>query len=256
MRKFVLALILLCAAFSTIASDFRLFTSTDGKTIQGKVIRIEPKDKKVTIQRDNGVMVTVPMAIFCAEDQEHFKEWIKFEGIQSESKFKISCSRRVVKKWTEEMLGTINYTSGATEKNQVVGKKKFNEIGFDIAIRNNNNYDIKNVTVKYCIFYEQDSGGGSKAGVRFGSEKLELIPSRTEHVISSKTVQVCKLETNAEFLNSRVEKGDVDGIWVKICVEDKNGNLITLRETSTPDSLLKSKTWSDTSKLVGNNKED
>lgn len=247
--KYIMILAVLVTMTSG-AVEYRDFMSADGKAIRGKILRVDGKKKTVTIERDTRKSATVPIAVFSAEDQSYIKEWMKFEGVRSNSKFKVSCERRTFETWTKEKLGTITYTGGGSETDQVVGKHSFKKIGYDVKIRNNNDYALSGLTLQYCIYYEQDSGRGPKEGVKFGTAELGTIISRKELELSTAPVEVFKYESNAEFLNSRVNKGEVKGVWVRICAKDKEGDLMVLRQESLPSGILKSKAWSDSSKAA------
>ncbi len=254
MRKCIVCLLGLLVSFNVWATEFHDFMDAQGRSIRGKILRFDGRKRMVTIERDNRKTATVPVSIFSEEDQGYIKEWSNLEGVCSTSKFKISCERRTVKSWTKEALGTISYTDGSREKNQVVGKHHYKEVGYDIILQNNNDYDLSGLTLEYCIFYEQNTGNGEKPGVRYVSTDLDDIQGQKKAEVASKTVVVFKYETHAEFINSRVWKGEVEGIWVRISTVGKDGRKKVLRDVSMPAGIMESRAWRDQSKPVGENK--
>ena len=52
---------------------FRTFTSTDGKTLQAKLLSVGAEN--ITIQAANGKSYTLPPTRFSASDQTYIKKW-------------------------------------------------------------------------------------------------------------------------------------------------------------------------------------
>lgn len=253
MSKWVMMVVL--AWGLQVSAEYRDFMSTDGKAIRGKVLRVDGAKNTVTIERDNGRSATVPISVFSDADKDYIREWMRFEGVRSTSKLKISCDRRTIKNWDKEQLGTIRYTNGSVEKDQVVGKYDYKSIGYDVKLKNNNSYDLNELTLKYCIFYEQDESKGPLKGVKSGSIDLGTLKSRKEETVSMDPVVVFKYESDSSFIRPVVLKGEVKGACFRIYTKDNEGQSIVLREVSVPDSLMKSHAWRDSSTAVGANRK-
>ena len=85
MRRVFLVVMLFGAmrAFSGSQDAYRDFRAADGKTVSGRIVRMDVKANKVTIERENKRTFTVPISAFSAEDQQYMKVWSIHEGIRS-----------------------------------------------------------------------------------------------------------------------------------------------------------------------------
>lgn len=57
------------------ASEFRTFTSSDDRTISAKILKTNSALKKVTLLKENGKQVTVPISLFSEPDQAYITSW-------------------------------------------------------------------------------------------------------------------------------------------------------------------------------------
>jgi hypothetical protein len=84
------------------ATEYRDFTSTEGKVIKGALKVYNSLDNTVTIERANRKTFTVQVTVFSEVDQAYINTWKNQEGVRRSSKFNVSCDRRVVKDWIEK----------------------------------------------------------------------------------------------------------------------------------------------------------
>ena len=256
MKRLVLFICLMAVAFGVrAATQYRDFTSADGKTIKAAVKAYDAQKKIVTIERDNRKTSKVPITVFSEADQEYIERWNNLSGIRSPSKFPISCDRRAIKNWTEKQMGTINYSDGSSEKNQVTGKTHFKETGYEIVFANRNNYAVTDLILEYCIYYEQETqpNRAAEQGIIFGSVKMEKLTSGERKKIQTTSVVTFKDENNASFLNARVLKGEVFGIAMRLYLQEGDEKTL-IREEAIPDSIPNSHAWSSESRPAGLNK--
>jgi hypothetical protein len=68
-------LFLLALAVIAFADDYRSFTDTQGRTISAKILKVDERAGKVTLEADNKKRATVPISIFSETDQEYINAW-------------------------------------------------------------------------------------------------------------------------------------------------------------------------------------
>jgi hypothetical protein len=241
----------LVSSVVTHAVEYRDFMDTQGRTIRARILSYDSRSSKLKIERDNKVTATVPITGFSEEDQTYIKNWLKFEGIRSTTKFKVSAERKGLKSWANERIGTISYSDGSVEHNQVVGKTDFDEVGYEITLDNRNKYPVENLVLKYNIYYEQEVSAREKDPrpfVLFGTIPINSIPAQSKQTVKTESVTVYKDESNAEFVNSRIIRGKVLGISCRICA-DVEGSESVLRQEGMPKTMVTSKAWSSSSNL-------
>ncbi len=245
-----LFLMMCLVSVGSVYGEYHAFTLKDGRTLKAEIVSFN--SGKVSLKRSDGKTIPVPANVFIEADVAYIKKWAMFEGVRSTSKFKLKLDRRNVKSWKKERLGTITDTSGAVENNQVVGRTDFNEVAFDVKLDNRNKYALADLIFEYNIYYEQDIGNrNAESGqyVLFGSTKLAAIGPQSKRELMTKTVTIFKDESNSEFMNSRVLKGDVHGIVYRICTM-QDGKKVVLRSEGLPEKLLEKMTWAKASKLA------
>lgn len=226
------------------------FTLKDGRTLEAEIVAI--KGGNVSLKRSDGKTIPVPSNVFVEADVAYIKEWAMFEGVRSTSKFKLTFNRRNVKSWKNERMGSISYTDGSVEENQVIAKTDFDEMAYDIKLDNRNKYVLADLILEYNIYYEQDTGSQSAESgkyVLYGSIKLDAIGGQSKRELATKSVTIFKDEMDSSFLNARVLKGDVHGIVCRICTL-QGGKKVVLRSEGMPKKLIEAMAWVEASKLA------
>lgn len=234
----------------SVYGENRTFTLKDGRTLEAEIVGFN--GGKVSLKRSDGKIIPVPSDIFVETDVAYINKWAMFEGVRSTSKFKLTLNRRNVKNWKKERLGTIRYTDGSSETDQVVGRTDFEEVAFDIKLDNRNKYALSDLILEYNIYYEQDIGArDAEVGqyVLSGSIKLDAIGAQSKRDLATKTVTIFKDESDSSFLNARVLKGDVHGIVCRICTMQGQKKVV-LRNEGMPNKLLETVRWAEKSKLA------
>jgi hypothetical protein len=237
-------------AAGTVYGENHAFTLKDGRTLEAEIVAYS--GGKVSLKRADGKTIPVASNVFVESDVAYINEWAKFEGVRSTSKFKLSFSRKSINSWNYERLGRITYTNGEVEENQVVGKTDFDEEAFEIKLENRNKYALTGLILEYNIYYDQETNvRETEPGqyVLYDSIKLAPIEGQSKTEAVTKSVTIFKDESNSEFINSRVIKGDVHGIVCRICTM-QNGKKIVLRNEALPEKLLTNMSWAESSKMV------
>ena len=235
------------------ATEYRDFTSTEGKVIRGCIKAFDARKKMVTIERDNKRTAKVPIAVFSEADQAYIHRWQSLAGIRSTSKFKISCERRKVKSWSEKQYGSVRSRSGS-EGTQETGKTNYEETGYEFEFVNRNECSIKDLTLEYCIYYEQEvrQHQDAQQGVLFRSLPIDEIDRNGKKIISTDSVCVFEYDKGAQFINSYSLKGKLIGLSMRLYLV-ADGEKTLVREATFPDSLSSSYAWVTESKPVGEN---
>lgn len=91
------SVLVLGLVFTIMADEYRSFTDKEGREIMAKIIKIDSRSDKVTIQRDDRRRVTVPANIFSVPDQTYISEWVAAQAFMSSSKLKVSVDKKRVR---------------------------------------------------------------------------------------------------------------------------------------------------------------
>ncbi|MCF7818087.1 MAG: hypothetical protein K9M54_09420 [Kiritimatiellales bacterium] len=246
----VSSLIVLLIAVAANA-EMREFKLPDGRSLNAEITGYNGNLDQVELKREDGKCVSVKPDIFVEADQAYIKAWAMLEGVRSASSFKISCDRRVAESWTKERFGTIHYTGGAKEENQVVGKTSFEKILYQVTLENRNSYAVGGLFLEYCIYYEQElkTSEAATQGVLHGSIKVDKVPAQGKAEFDTNPAVIFKDESNSEFTNSRVLKGKVLGVLLRLYMDEKGGKTL-LRELALPSGLAKSCVWTEQSSPI------
>jgi hypothetical protein len=109
--KYVLMLVFLIGWVFSVpaATEYREFTSTDGKTIRGAIQAFDARTQTVTIEREGKGTSKVPLSIFSEKDQAYVLEWEAAKDFLSSSLLKIQIDDKVVEKRVEKEVEDITY---------------------------------------------------------------------------------------------------------------------------------------------------
>ncbi len=248
MKKWALLIIALVVSAETVRADeYRDFLSADGKAMRGRVLRFDARTHKVTIERDNKKVFTVPASVFSKEDQDYILEWEFNKVFLSDSSFKIEAQRKAVKDDDESYSGYVQ-------------AKKVDVAGYEITLENRSTSKLENLSVEYCIFYEQERLNRSKQlceqGVYCGTVDVGYLLPKSEKEFMTDSVRVYKTELDADWIYTsgaqNKQDGEVHGIWARVHMKLDSGETLT-RDYCLPDSLNNSRAWTTTSEHVGMN---
>lgn len=242
MNRLVLFLCFVLMAFeATAANTYRNFTDTQGRTIRGCVVAYNATKKVVTFQRDDRKTSRVPLAAFSEEDQAYILEWEATDCFLKSSSFKIDIDRE--KDENKEK-------SGQTGAHDIHAE----DTHYAITFENRADVAMKDITVEYCIYYEQVEGKERNEGVCYGDIKVDIIGSRSKKTCRTKVVTTYKSELDGGYYyasgaNSS-QKGSVRGIKLRVHMKTQSGKKVT-RESSLPTGM--NDAWKTKSINVGMN---
>ena len=248
----IVGLLVSVESFGAGLVQYRDFLSKDGKAIRGRVLRYDARKSKVTIERDNRKVFTVPIFAFSDDDQEYILRWELNKVFLDDGDFKIDAKR---KKFDEEK------GSGSTFYGYSIDSRETETFGYEITLENRSTSPLEGLKVDYCIFYEQENSGNGKTideeGVRCGTLDVASLRAKSSKELLTEPVSIYTYELDADWVyaDGRDNKisGDVRGVWVRVTKALDNGEVLT-RDFCMPDSLSNSKTWTTSSVHVGRNK--
>lgn len=229
-------------------SAYHDFMDQQGRTLRARILRYDARSMQVTIETDNKKTATVPATVFDEEGQQYISEWIKAKDFMDESSFRIDASRKSVDDDTE------SYGS-------MIQEKDVESHSYEITLDNRSTTLLKNLTLEYCIYYEQDEvvrhQQTTSEGVLCGSLEVAQMGSKSKQVLHTDSVVLYKKTLDADWVYTsdikNVQKGEVDGIWIRMTMTTDSGKTFT-RDYCLPDSLDNKRVWTTTSEYVGMNR--
>ena len=150
----------------------------------------------------------------------------------------------------EELGGGGRRGGGATGV-QTVAIDKNTQYKFKLLMENKSAVDLKNMTMEYRIFYEQESTGGdgkivtSPKVVSGVFDPQKLAPkAKKELTTESAVIRKTEYSSNITYggTTKETERGDLHGIWVRITVKGAGGQSV-VREVFDPKSIPNKFKW-------------
>lgn len=250
MKSLVFFVLLVTTACSVHAdTQYRDFTSADGKTIRGRIRTYNESKKVVTIERDNRRTATVPITVFSESDQAYILEWDASKGFSSKNLLKISCNDKVVEKRKEKELEDIHYTEGDVVKDFEKTVTTFERIAYEIQLQNTNKSELKGIRMEYRIYYEQSEMVWEKKPElkqkHFSGEMaIPALPGQSKTMVVTESVEIHEDSVNPVPQlggdQRRGGKGEVHGIRARLYMKMPSGKEV-MREFHHPDSLSEEK---------------
>ncbi len=235
---------------SVVQAELHEFRTPDGKSVQAEIVDFNAKLGKVTLKRQGGKRVRVNPSVFIEVDQKYIKEWASLAGFRSESLFKISCEDKLVEKWTEPVMQSINY--GGEMVKETVAEKKYKRLLFDVNLENKNGVPLENLQFEYRIFYEQEEQPQPgkivvKKKVESGVLKTVQLASKGKKTLTTKSVVLCNTEYSGDIpwdggISGEKASGELKGIWLRIFCTTESGQMVT-RNVYQPSSLEGKYSW-------------
>lgn len=253
--KRIILLVCLAAMVSEVraATQYRDFTSAEGKTIRGCIKAYDAQTQTVTIERENRRISKAPIALFCEADQTYILEWDAAKGFMSDNLLKIKCDEKRIGQRKEKDVRDVPFVGGGTEEIQLC-ETIFEKIAYDIQLRNMNKSALDNMRAVYIIYYEQSKiTANKKPVVKQKHHKAELsVPAldvRQNETIITESVEIHNDNVNAvNWADGSVYtggKGEVHGLRVRLYMKMPSGNEV-MREFSFPEKLSEEEfPWKD-----------
>lgn len=234
-------------------AGYHEFMGKNGKSLRAKVLAFDNFRKLVTLQKESGRTHKVDPGLFSDEDQTYIRNWLLVRGFNSESKFKVSAKR---KQFDVDRERHVNGYTGLQNAQTTV-----KEVGYEILLENRIAESLKDLTIEYCIYYEQERASSGKQvtddGVKHGVLQIGQLASRAKANLITDPVKLFRYELNSDWHYysgaENTQKGKVIGIWLRIHLPLSGGQKIT-RQYSLPESIKDKREWSDYDKSNGTNR--
>ncbi|MDF7824402.1 lectin-like protein [Pontiellaceae bacterium B12227] len=224
--------------------EFHDFLGANGKSCRGRILGYDPNSDSVTIEKENKRSYTGALSHFSEADQTYVREWHLVKELCTPKRVRIAAKQIQVGDERE-----IEYHDN--QGNQRCLQTMVNH-AYSVTLDNRTSSDLNNLTVEYCIYYEQERpsphGPRTAKGVQCGTLPTGTLAGRTkatdetEHVVLSKR----------RFINyngNAVLKGKIEGIWIRVFLPLANGQK-AMRECSIPKTLMKDRQWATSDIIV------
>jgi hypothetical protein len=232
------------------AGEFRIFTDTQGRGVEAKVIAYNPVRGTVQVERKDGTRVWVQPNLFSASDRAYLKDWIAANRVLSDENLTVSFDK-----------DRVDHVKKGMKDNERVSEAIESEIiCYKITLRNRSKKPIENVTIKYRYFVETvgDQFPNSKIeGTEPGTltvsriEPGERVTVKTSNISIDETYKKTAVYSYGRYNTTRtfagyeidkVSEEDLLGIWLKIYGPEVEGEP-SVRDVCEPDDLPDDVNW-------------
>lgn len=254
MKRFLLLVFfaaMVCNSRAT--TQYREFTSADGKTIRGAVKAYDARTKTVTIEREDKRTSTAPISALSESDQAYILEWDAAKGFLSDSLLRVSCDKKRISQRKEKEWRDVSFVGGGSEKT-LLKETTFEEIAYEMQFRNMGKAALSDIRMEYTIYYEQSEIARNEQPEleqKFFKDELPLPPlePRNNVVVSTKPVEIHDDNVNAiSWADGSVfvgGEGEVHGVRVRLYMKMPSGKEV-MREFCHPDKLSEEEfPWKD-----------
>jgi len=260
---------LLCSALcfgSWAADEFHMFTDTQGRTIELKLINFDSEHSMMSVERQDGHRSTVSISNFCKADHDYVQQWFMANELLSEGNLKIGCDDKVVSRRKETVTGMQASSAGSQLKEIEIGEKKYEQIAYEISFENKTLQPIENARMEYRIYYEQTERGvdqDAEQKVFQGETDLALLAPRSSNEFMTEAVEIFNDNLSAVNVITLDEKGnessgaleegegEIHGIRGRLIVPLASGESL-VREFHHPSSLSEKKyPWDQSEPSLG-----
>ena len=155
MKRLILFFCALTVVLGTgrVSAEMREFTTKAGEAVYGEILDYNIKSDAVKIKTDSGKTIQPKASSFRDEDFMYIRDWDAVRLFSENTNFRIYLSGPESRnKWTKY---TWQRPPGKREPSHII-TTDFNRLGYEIKTDNQTGYDLENVDIKYCIFYEQE----------------------------------------------------------------------------------------------------
>lgn len=240
--KRLLLLGILSLGFTCVA-EMHAFELNDGRTLEAEIVDFDGRSGKVTLKRADGKRVPVPANIFVEADQAYIKEWDAAKAFTSDKFLKVSFDEKTLERRKEEIYKNLTDTDGNVEE-YLMKEIKYEDVAFQIELRNMNKSALNGMRMEYRIYYEQSRENRNKQNpdqfVLAAESEVSAVAGGQNIKIMTKPVTIYDDNINAISWADGSERvpgrGDVHGIRARIYMKTKSGKEI-MREVCYPKNL-------------------
>ncbi|MCF7817047.1 MAG: hypothetical protein K9M54_04130 [Kiritimatiellales bacterium] len=137
----------------TVSAEMHEFTAKDGSVVQGEIMDYNVDTDVVSIKSDRGKTLQTKAGTFRDEDFKYIRDWDAVRLFSKNTHFRVYIDGPMSKnKWTKYTW----YRGPGKREPYATWINNFNRMGYTIKFENQTGYDLENVVLKYCIYYEQE----------------------------------------------------------------------------------------------------
>lgn len=227
--------------------EFRIFTDTQGRAIEAKVLSYDPVQGQVEIERKDGKRVWVSPRLFSEDDQRYVKDWVAAYRVLSEECLRISFDKQKID----------SFKQGMTD-DQSDRPMKGDIVSFEVSLQNRSKKPIEGLKIEYRYFINV-IGSGQAADLL---KTTPVVQYTVRHIDPSDrasfTTEELRIETHynkipvwanatggiSGFEYEKQTEDDLLGIWLKIYGPEVDGEA-AVREICFPEDLSENYKWDD-----------
>lgn len=213
------------------AEDYRTFTSTDGASMQARILEVS--GYQVTIERDDMRRFTVAISMFSDDDQKYIKQWAE-EAAKVDVRLSIETFKRKGK---------------VRKSEQVAIEIEEFPAYYEVEVFNETFEEITNLKAKYTIIHYKSIPGSTTPPTKeskSGEAMISKIAGRSKVSFSTESFESVRTELeNGYYWTSGADdksKDGLGGIWVKFYYE---GEMVS--EYKYPADVDEDVKWGETS---------
>jgi hypothetical protein len=211
-------------------SEFRAFTSSDGRVIEARILDYNSSRNKLHIERMNAKKIWIDPSVFSESDRIYIKKWIAASDFLAKSKIRITI-----------------------DKHKKSAGKNGDDVHYSITLQNRSKTDFKDLYLDYRFYVEGKEKRGRDRCIK-GSLTLEDLPAGGKHTLNTKVermheeydrhteISYDEYGTSTDTVEDKVRDDDAQGIWFKIRGPKFEG-VPLIREVWFPSELNKKVAW-------------
>lgn len=229
-KRWILTACLLTALIARAQEDYHIFTDTQGRAIEAKIVSYDERYNKVTVKPKDRAAVTVPITVFSEADQEYVVEWSHTRTFLDERKLTLDF-KRIKKSNSDKKRNTGSYVSNM--------EYKYYDHSFEIEIENKSKVDLADIEIEYVFFYEQEhhiNGNRDKVlkkGTLYEKQTISL-PKKSSKRISTGVVCLKRYRESGYSTVWPDLDGEMHGILIKMTMKTEDGETL-VRQAVYPD---------------------
>ncbi len=247
MRLKLVAVFVLIFPLLAKSGEFRVFTDTQGRAIEARILSFDPVKGEVEIERQDGKRVWLSPKLFSGDDQRYVKDWVAAYRVLSDDCLRISFDKVKVDSFKE----------GMTDEERVATASKGEIICYEITLSNRSKNPFEGLKVEYRYFIRVEEDKTDKTflkNIPVGSSTIKRIEpgekvtfrTRETRVETrySKTEQTTWSSGFVGYALDQISDDKLLGIWLRIYGPPVEGEP-AVRDVTDPESLQQEVGWND-----------
>lgn len=229
------------ATLSTHAEeDYRMFMSTDGRSIEARIVEYNPSRNKLRIERRGKNAIWVGADVFSEQDRKYIKQWVAASMFLSSSNLRIALKKE-------------SHGSNGSKSSLKEGDK----VAFEVELQNRSKQSLEALRIEYRYYIKNEGSGKSSDTERSVDGRLQvgtLKPGGRKKV----STLIVSLETTYKKVQdsytdiygiqrfdtsiAKDREDDLLGIWVRIYGPKVEGRAL-YRDVTYPSGLADKVAW-------------